>query len=501
MMLVKKIIDVFNMQKEKVTLKETFEYIELSYTSDQINLPTISDIKLIQKKISQRDRIIINITCDGNKIAKYSALSDAEGFIEDLSESLSDEDDINYTVNIHIEKQVIDGNITVYDSETFINNFNLLTLKETLYNFNSIIREYGYIIFRTEENIKCNTKSIFFINQMDQFNLPKSQREDNKNKRIANCSYLNSAECDLIADDFILINKSNNEKINKLFYKISVVYALIGICDVSIINDNEITYILNGYHRIENKFNYNDEFGEQLGEYIDIYNWIYNESSKSSCTDKIGIARNVISASIKENKLSLPIEGIYKSVCSAHSIYLKENVKEYLEVKSKISEFNFELMQKMSELSKEIGKSLLNNAIAISTFYGTVFIMNILSDKRLDNIFTKDITNLSVVICIFSLLYMLITLYNIKKDLGIFEMQYNRVKHNYDDVLNSEDRENIFKNDEYFKNDKKIIQKSIIFYTCIWMLVIIILFMLIYHLGYPHVIELLQGFKSLIIKQ
>lgn len=495
MTLVENIIDIFNMQKENLKIKETFEYIDICYTSEQLSLPTNQEIILIQERISERDKIRISIDCDENEICKYIKSSNIDEFINKLNESLLDEDDINYKVLIHVEKQIIFGNLTIYDSEAFIENFKSLTLREILHNFNSLIKENGYILFRTEENINCNTKNIFFINETCNYDLNCNKRIENQNKRIANCTYLNSSEFNLIADDFILLNKSKNKELNKLFYKISVVYSLIGICDVSVINSDEITYVLNGYHRIENKFNFKNDFNNNLEEYIQIYNWIYNESSKSNCTDKIGIARNVISASLKEGKLNLPIEGIYSSVCSAHSIYLKENVKEYLEVKSKISEFNFELMQKMSELSKEIGKSLSKNAVAIGTFYGTVVVMNILSDKKLDNIFTRDITNLSIVICIISLLNLVVTLYIIRQDLKIFEQQYQRVKHNYDDILNSGDINNIFKNDEYFKSDKKIIKDKLTTYIIVWILGITILLMLIYHLGYPHVIELLNGFN------
>ena len=339
-----------------------------------------------------------------------------------------------------------------------------------------------------------NTQAIYFLDEHDQIDDIYNTKSLNKEKRIINCSYLNESEYDFVAEDFIIVKKSGNDRLDNIFFKLAIMYSLIGICDVSMIGDNSITYIINGYHRIESKLSYASEFNENLDEYIKIYNWIYSDLSNSSCTDKIGIARNVISASVRENNLFCFNNGLFKSVCSAHSIYLKENVKQYLEVKSKVSEFNFDLMQKMSSLSKEIGKSAFNNMFIIASFYGTVFVMNTITDEKFENLFTRDITNFSILIWIVSIFYMLYNRYNVYQDEKIFEKQYERIKENYSEILNNDDIENIFKSDEYFNYDKKNIEKRSNIAVMIWSVLLILIFMIIYHLGYQYVWELIDGF-------
>ncbi len=499
MLLVEKIVSAFQFKKEYLILKETVNYFKIVYTSNEVSLPNSQEILDIKKKVPLRDKLKIYIECDEIEIARCSSKDDIEKFLYDFEESINDVDDVNYKITIDINKNIDDGNISVYNCRTFIKYLKELSLNQILFKINNIIKKFGAVYFRTDDIFYMNTKSIYFLQENDEICLDNNFRTNKILNRNQNCSYLNTSEYEFIAEDFILINKSNNSELNEIFFKLATIYSLIGICDVSIIKNEEITLIVNGYRRIDGKIIYSENFNTTMEEYIKIYNWIYNESNNDSCTDKIGISRNVITSSIVENKINSPYEGLFRSICSAHSIYLKENVKEYLDVKSKISEFNFELMQKMSELSKEIGKSLYNNLKVIASFYGTVFVMNILSDKKLDNIFTKDITNLSLVICGFSFIYMIITRFNIKKEIEIFENQYERMKHNYDEILNSEDRENIFKNDEYINQDKKIIKMKVRFYSIIWIVAIIIFLMLIYHLGYLYVCELFNSWIKLII--
>lgn len=496
MLLVAKIIDVFKMNIECLSIKETVEYFELIYTSNDVYLPQVQGIIDIQNTISTRDKLKIYIECDGKVISKYNCDESINLFLDDFKESIEDEDDIDYKITININKNIDAGNVTVYNTVTFIKYLKELKLNNILHILNNIIKEYGVIYFRVDDDFNINTKSICFLKENNQINFDSNVRKKSISNRNQNCSYLNASEYELTAEDFILINESNNTELNAIFSKLAVIYSLIGICDVSVIKDEKITFIINGYRRIESSLIYNETFNNTLSEYIKIYNWIYNETNNTSCADKIGITRNVITASIIENKINSSSNGLFRSVCSAHSIYLKENVKQYLEVKEKISEFNFDLMQKMGELSKEIGKSIFNNILVVGSFYGTVFVMNNITDEKFDNFFTRDITTFSLFIWFFSILYMFYTIFNIKKEIEMFETRYERAKDNYSEILNDEDIQNIFKDDRYFNEDKKFIKERTKTYLIIWIILIIILMMLIYHLGYTYVIELIDGIKA-----
>lgn len=477
----------------EIQSKETFSYLEIKCSCTELILPQLECINSLKGLISNRDKYYIYVECYGNEIVKCSGEFDIGEFLQRLKESIEDPEDDRYKIEFKIDKIQENGNISIYDYKLFSEYINELSLEAILENFNSLISEKDYLYFRNKEESGGNSNSIYFLLEDDCSNRI-INRKGNIERRNQLSSYLNASEFEFSADDFILINQTQNELINRVFYKLSIIYSLIGISDISSIKDNKVKYIINGYKRIDCQFDYKCDFINSLSEYVKIYNWIYNEgNSVNSCVDKVGIARNVITASTNLNKLYEPSQGLFNSICSAHSVYLKENVKEYLEAKGKVNDFIFEFTQKINDVSNEIGKSLKSNLLGVGTFYITVVIMNILSDNRLENILTKDITVLSLAIWVLSIIYLVYSIIEVIFEVKRLEEQYFRVKNSYDGILNNEDINNIFKNDEYMKMDKKRVKRKVVLYSIIWIFFIIIMIISIYNLGYQHVHEILKG--------
>jgi len=62
----------------------------------------------------------------------------------------------------------------------------------------------------------------------------------------------------------------------------------------------------------------------------EIFDWVYTDGNY---TDKIGLARNLISIHLKNDNLLTLDEGTIHSLESGYDIYLKDNVKQYIEIK------------------------------------------------------------------------------------------------------------------------------------------------------------------------
>lgn len=479
------IFKVFFQCDENLLIKESFSTFELKCNTNNLRLPSREEFDRIKEFVPIRDNLFIFIESDGYEICRYSKDTNIDEFLKKIKESLEDEDDENYLITLKIDKLVNEGNLTIYDASSFAIFLEGLKLQQILYSFNRFILEYGGIYFRSYEIICGDSDSIHFLKENEEINLINSRRSELITMRSQITTYLNSSEYDLVTEDFILYRKTNNDNINNVFYKLSILYSIIGISDVSIIKDDKLKLIINGYRRIEAIVDYNGIYDEKLNEYLKVYTWIYDNNINNNFVDKVGIARNVISSSINENSILNGIEGLFNSICSAHSIYLKENVKEYLEVKAKVTEFLFDLSSKMSELSNEIGKAMLNNIIAFLGLYIGIFITSAVSEGQ-QQIFSKDISYMSILLLIGSFGYLLLSIWEEYSEYKRYKEIYERFKKSYNDVLDNNDIESIFKNDEYLKNDKNYIIKKSRVYIFIWIAVLIALFSYTYNRGYEH---------------
>lgn len=492
------IFKVFFKFDENFIIKETFSTFELKCNTNSLRLPSHEEFDRIKEFVPTRDNIFIFIEADGYEICKYSKDANIDEFLKSIECSLEDEDDENYLITLKIDKLVNEGNLTIYDINSFTIFLKGLKLQQILFSFNKFILEHGGIYFRSCEVGFGDSESIHFLKENEEINAISSRRSELITMRRQITTYLNSSEYDLVTEDFILYRKTSNDSINNVFYKLSVLYSIIGISDVSIIKDDKLKLIINGYRRIEAIVDYNGVYEENLNEYLKVYTWIYDNNINNNFVDKVGIARNVISSSINENNILNGIEGLFNSICSAHSIYLKENVKEYLEVKAKVTEFLFDLSNKMSELSNEIGKAMLNNIIAFLGVYIGIFITSAFGEGQ-SEIFSKDISYMSLLLLIGSCGYLLLSIWEEYSEYKRYKEIYDRFKKSYNDVLDNNDIESIFKNDEYLENDKKYIIKKSRVYILIWIIVLIALFSFTYNRGYEHLRPIVNKIISFFI--
>ena len=166
-------------------------------------------------------------------------------------------------------------------------------------------------------------------------------------------------------------------------------------------------------------------------------------------------------------------EKVMASIQSNYNLYLKENVKEYLDLKNKVAEFISETISKTGEYATGLLDKFKANIIAIFGFMFSVILANIVSDQPLDNIFTKEITTLAECVILGSFVYLVIcylqSCYEIQK---VYD-SYNQLKQNYNEILTEDDLHEIFGNDEILVTMKKTINKSKKIYMGIWILFLI----------------------------
>ena len=383
----------------------------------------------------------------------------------------------------HLNKNTISSTINIYSIDSFYDYINKSNICEILVNMSSKINN-DFLIFNimdeSSDIFDCSNSIIIkSMNSSNTFNHTYIVNKTIKDNFESMCFFLGKIPLNFTPDDFNF-SSLNDIKLNKIFSKLKVIFSIIYVFDISDLHKDNLHVKLNGYKNMELKLDIKELNIDNLYIYYDIYKWIYSDVNIS---DKITISRNIISLYLTTSK-SIEIDSsVLGAIKSNYTIYLKENVEKYLDVKSKIIDTILSTNNQISDLINSLTGNFIKNLGAIGTFIVTVTIMNCISDKKLDNIFTTDITIISVFLIIVSHVYLKYTLKDFNYNIDRISTVYNRLKVSYKDILAQKDIDNIFNNDKYFNEDIKAAQEKVDYYEKIWCIILLLFLLAVIILG------------------
>lgn len=359
--------------------------------------------------------------------------------------------------------------INIYDFKSF-NNFwkstSLISLLNLIKNNQSSFGQLNFVLIEKE------VPSFFSQNII--FSSKSENSESTLNNTISeNCHFGNIKEYPFNPYYFNLILRPKEENsISEKLDKLSLMFCIISIFDITAIKGSKLYYKLNGYKSYEGNItvemldNYHNEI------YFKIFDWIYSENSKIS--DKIGLARNIISLSLKEEDISLT-DSVYLSIQSAYKTYLRDNISKYIEIRNKIVDELGWISQKAGEIVGNYLNSYQKSIFTFLSFFISVFLLQFLGKNEVEHVFSKDVTIFSLSFLILSIVYLVFSIWNIYLEKKRLIRKYDNLKNRYTDLLNSDDINRILKNDEEFDYELSFIDKRMWIYTALWIITIIIL--------------------------
>lgn len=461
-----------------IKVKENLDGVYIDLRCSNVLSPPLKEFENLLEKIPRRDKLRITISIPGedDTLVTYSSGNDNRKFLEEVKKYLIGEE--AYLLKIDIVKVLSDKTISIYDIEKIGEYFNELNLKSILNKFDKILKQ-GQIRLQVLSGDYYNSNSdSIFITSGNEFNL-NSYRKDEINNINSVCNFMNSSTYNLVYTDFKFNNKIH-ESIDGILKKLEYIFSIIAISDRSELkNENEIEFTIIGYKSLNFKINYkNINVNENINQYSNICDWIYRKNS-GDISDKIGIVRNIISIAAKDDSILSIKNNLLPSIKSSHSIYLRDNVEKYLEVKQQVTDGIFDLMKNISSITDTIGNNFKSNMIFIITFFVTIIISNSLSDNKLENIFTKDITVISIAFIIGSIIFLKMSINEANSEVERFKTLYVRLKKNYEDILNENDIENLFNESEFLDEDIKFINNKISTYRNTWIFMILIMSLLV----------------------
>lgn len=480
---IKSLVECFQ-SNPSLKVFENFNEVLVSVNITHLKIPNRAEIIEVTEAFSERDKLIIDIIFEELDPITYYSKENPEQFISEIRKLFPLMDDgSSIQLKIKVEKTTNSNNeVSIYYFEDFTEYLTQLNLEGSMYSFKGILADREYVKFNlinVTKDVCFGTNTFIFYSQGESLIREDFQRKKIIEGRNTIGNFNNASDYSFIPEDFNLISRSNNENFNQFFDKLCTLYSVIFVSDFSSISDNKVYVKLNGYKLIETDLPFHCLNVKEIKTFYDIYRWIYIGGNLS---DKAGLARNIISIHAKLiNQLLIIPENTINSIKSGYDIYLKENVAQYIEVKNKVSEFLLDLALRTSDLVNSFANALRNNHFLFLTFFMSVFVFNTLSTGKLKDIFNKDITYLSYGLLLISFIYLLATIIQTNIETNRFKMQYNRLKKMYDDILNAQDINNIFK-DEDHKQDIKFIEQKSTVYSFVWFIEIVILYSVILYL-------------------
>jgi len=449
-----------------IVVSERMKVYEASFKFDIENAPAYSYFSNIIQFVSQRDRIKIILEDEAERIFDFSNTSE-ESYKAYIRDALVDE---IVDVRIKIDKDVIDDHFSVYAFNEFVNDILSLSIEEVMISFSDLLKQVSEIlVFDIYDTVRMfATKSMFFV----PFGNSVTNSEFNRSQRIEKCKevsyFYNFDTYELLPDDFKLMIDYESNPLTELFQKLTFLLSISFIATSSSISGSYLKGIINGQRTMEYQCEINQLPNNK--NLYSIYNWIYTEGN---AIDKAIIARNVISLHCKYVPVTEIDDKVMASIQSNYNLYLKENVKEYLDLKNKVAEFISETISKTGEYATGLLDKFKGNIIAIFGFMFSVILANVVSDQPLDNIFTKEITTLVECVIVGSFVYLVICYLQSRYEIQKVYDSYNQLKQNYKEILTEEDLHEIFGDDEMLFKVKKTISKSEKIYMGMWILFLI----------------------------
>ncbi|EIJ40887.1 hypothetical protein JoomaDRAFT_3964 [Galbibacter orientalis DSM 19592] len=252
---------------------------------------------------------------------------------------------------------------------------------------------------------------------------------------------------------------------------LSNLFSITSLFDVTYLQGNILFYKLKGYKFFQGKLPVKD-LTKNYDIYSKINNWIFDDSA--NIADKLGISKNIISLHITPNNIVLN-DSVFSSILSGHKIYLKENVSQYLKVRSKINDELADILKEIRNSLQELRTNYQKSNFLYISFFMSVYVIRTLIKKDFEQIFTKDTTVLFFAFIGISIIYLIYTIWSVITMRDRIKKHYQNVKAKNLDIMEKSDIERILKNDSEFDDEISYFNTRISVYVILWILTMVVL--------------------------
>lgn len=490
---INQIIKLFFKTWEIELQTENDTVFELRLKSIGIKVPSIDSLKDVIQSLPARDVLNITITILEDTNTFTSVKTKNETFLEKLIE-YTDTEEEEVTCSIIINKNKIDKVISVYDFDQFSSQLKKLSITQCLSIFKRALGKDERIFFEVpSEELFIETDSFIFCgsNKIPYYQGSTSNRTGKLDKLKQTSHFSDINDYPFTPDDFKIRDSSADNYIVSLFHQLCFTYSIIYLFDISSLNENHLHFKINGYKSISGSYDLKDPLPNINDQYFSIYSWAFNGGNLN---DKIGLARNIISLHFESPGGVLLKGDPYQSIQSGYKVYEKQNIKQYIEVRNKITDQLIDFNNRANKIIETFATGFQKSALALITFYFSAFAIKALGSGEFLKAFTIDATILSFALLAGSFMYFRVSKWEVVEQRKRFINSYNNMKLRYTDLLDEADIKKILNNDKEFNEDLNFINEKLKMYSNLWISLMVILLVATLILYFIYSIQKIFGF-------
>ncbi|MBI0400595.1 hypothetical protein [Cyclobacterium marinum] len=481
---------------------EDFSEVKISFRQIVQQIPNAEGYNGVITEINNWDNIHISIKQDDEILANFANRNSEpiDVFVSEIDVELGSEIELIFTIEKNKENDVV----SIYFLNHFIDYLESLSFNVFVGILEKQINKKRLVLYNPEFEESCFlTQSILLSNQVESTNkeaISHTLREERKKMAIALCHWEIEFNFLLPEDLYPIIEDNIEQKLIEIFKKVSLLYTSMFFFDYLNLKNDYLIYKLNGYRT------FNEQINTSMINQIDIsyssnklmyeiYQWAYKGGNTN---DKVSIARNIISLNFNPKTLELA-ETVFNAIRSNYKIYERQNVKQYIEVRNKLSEILVDLQGKIDKIVSEFVNDYKKNIITLISFFISIIVIKVVSKGDFIGGFTNEILILSYSFLIISVGLLLYSRWEFDKRISMFNKHYNQLQNRYKDLLSEKELSKIFNEcnpDDV--NSKSFIEQQKRNYTILWIFSILVLAIALTIIWAINNIDIITGVKKIL---
>ncbi len=178
-----------------------------------------------------------------------------------------------------------------------------------------------------------------------------------------------------------------------------------------------------------------------------LFQWCYRGSGAGPLSDKLALLRSYVSLYWNDGIFGQDLT-VVAAVRSGFGMYLKRNLKEFIELRAKVAAFLLELDTKATKAIEAATGNLEKNLYGVVTFVTSVVLLKAIQDKSFSGAFSPQVALLGWVLVGFSALHAFYAWVSTDKEMDRASQLYSDLRKLYSAFFTEADFDSIFSSDE-----------------------------------------------------
>ena len=291
----------------------------------------------------------------------------------------------------------------------------------------------------------------------------------------------------LFPDDFRWEGGRGIQEIDALFSKLENFLNVVSLADYTSLSKNDGFILRIKSHVIrEEAFKWSALPSAPDIPLREVFAWCYREGAAAQLADKLSLARNYISL-YWEHSVFGQDPRVVAALRAGFGMYIKRNLKEFIELRAKVASFLLELDSKASKSLETATSNFEKNIYGVVTFVTSVVLIKALQDKTFTGAFSPQVALLGWALIVFSALHAIFSWKSTDKEMLRGAELYNDLRKLYDAFFSEKDFDSIFSSNGRTPIEKTThyVRSKLISIMVVWGTILVMAAGLIWHLRTP----------------